>query len=149
MIGLEVEGTRIGSKRDCFRGECYPQQAGLSEHHRHCAGIGSCFKADLKMPPHEIEGQQPLSDYAVEIVDEELCNRYAGRVITGVTIAESPAWIKKRLEQCGIRSINNIVDITNYMLLEFGHPLHAFDADTLGGNKVIVGTPKTVKGATT
>jgi phenylalanyl-tRNA synthetase beta chain len=98
------------------------------------------------MPPHEIEEPQPLSEYAVEIVDEELCNRYAGRMITGVTIAESPARIKKRLEQCGIRSINNIVDITNYMLLEFGHPLHAFDADTLKGRKVIVGTPKTVKG---
>ena len=67
-------------------------------------------------------------------------------MITGVTIADSPPWIKKRLEQCGIRSINNVVDITNYMLLEFGHPLHAFDADTLKGRKIIVGTPKTVRG---
>ncbi len=99
----------------------------------------------MKLPPHEIEGEQPVSDFSVEILNPDLCNRYTGRVITGVKISDSPEWMKSRLEKCGIRSINNVVDVTNYVLLEFGHPLHAFDADLLKGRKIIVSTPGTFK----
>lgn len=98
----------------------------------------------LRFPEHGTEEGAP-TDFSVEILDEGLCRRYAGRVIRGVSPAESPEWMKKRLEHCGIRAINNIVDITNYVLLEFGHPLHAFDLDTLKGKTIKVG--KAGKGA--
>ena len=146
MIGLEVEGAESVQNEVVFEVNVTPNRPDCLSIIGIARELAAAFQTHLKMPQHEIEEQQPQSEYSVEIADADLCNRYAGRLITGVTIAESPAWIKKRLEQCGIRSINNVVDITNYMLLEFGHPLHAFDADTLLGKKVIIGTPGTVRG---
>jgi phenylalanyl-tRNA synthetase beta chain len=93
----------------------------------------------IQLPPTRVE--KPLSkktDFTVEIHDFDLCPRYTARVIEGVKIGPSPKWMQRRLEACGVRSINNIVDISNYVLLEFGHPLHAFDLDTLQGRKIIV-----------
>ncbi len=74
----------------------------------------------------------------VTIKDFDLCPRYTGRIIRGVKVAESPEWIKKHLINIGMRPINNIVDITNFVLMELGHPLHAFDLDLLEGKKIIV-----------
>jgi len=75
---------------------------------------------------------------AVEIVDPDLCSRYCASLITGVKIAESPPWMQQRLLACGMRPINNIVDITNYVMLELGQPLHAFDYERIRGKKIIV-----------
>lgn len=75
---------------------------------------------------------------SVDIIDPELCPRYCASLVTGVKIAESPWWLKQRLIKCGMRPINNIVDITNYVMLEHGQPLHAFDYDELEGSKIIV-----------
>ncbi len=72
------------------------------------------------------------------IEDKKKCQRYTGRIIEGVKVKESPLWIKRRLEAVGLRPINNIVDITNFVLMELGHPLHAFDYDKLSGGEVIV-----------
>jgi len=74
----------------------------------------------------------------VTIENEEACPRYAGVSITGVAVKESPQWLKDRLTSIGMRSINNIVDITNYILHETGQPLHAFDADAITGAEIIV-----------
>ncbi len=74
----------------------------------------------------------------IEIKDFELCPRYMARVIEGVSIGESPPWMRERLIACGLRPINNVVDITNYVLLEMGQPLHAFDLSTIKGRKIIV-----------
>jgi phenylalanyl-tRNA synthetase beta chain len=74
----------------------------------------------------------------VDITDQDLCERYTCRLIKNVQIGPSPQWLVKRLAQCGIRSINNVVDITNYVLLEFGHPLHAFDYDKIKGQQLII-----------
>ena len=63
----------------------------------------------------------------VDIADPELCPRYTARLVTGLTVKPSPLWMQRRLVNCGIRAINNLVDITNYILLEWGQPLHAFD----------------------
>ncbi len=75
---------------------------------------------------------------SVEVKDSDLCPRYMARVVKNVKIEPSPEWMQKRLAHSGIRPINNIVDITNYVLLEYGQPLHAFDIKTIGGNKIIV-----------
>lgn len=81
-----------------------------------------------------------LKGIAVEVQNSEACPRYSGITIKGVVVKESPDWLKDRLSLIGLRPINNIVDITNYVLHETGHPLHAFDANEISGNKVIVKT---------
>ena len=75
---------------------------------------------------------------SVTIEAPDLCPRYAARVIQGVKIAPSPAWLQRRLEAIGVGTINNIVDITNYVLMEYGHPLHAFDYHQLTENRIVV-----------
>jgi len=75
---------------------------------------------------------------SVEIVAPDLCPRYCASLITGIKIAESPQWMQQRLLACGMRPINNIVDITNYVMLEYGQPLHAFDYRQIRGGKIIV-----------
>jgi len=85
-------------------------------------------------------------DINVTIVNGEACPRYAGITVKGVTVKESPEWLQNDLRMIGLRPINNIVDITNYILFAYGHPMHCFDADKIKGNEVIVkcmpeGTP--------
>lgn len=90
--------------------------------------------------PHVDEDRSIQAEKLVKlsIEDDKRCPRYMCRVIEDVKIGPSPAWMQKRLAQCGLRSINNVVDVTNYVLLEMGHPLHAFDLDTLSGHEVVV-----------
>ena len=75
---------------------------------------------------------------SVEILDPDLCHRYCASLIEGITIAPSPIWMQERLMSCGMRPINNIVDITNFVMLEYGQPLHAFDFSTLRDGKINV-----------
>ena len=75
-------------------------------------------------------------------VESDLCSRYIGSIISGVKVGPSPKWMADALEKCGIRPINNVVDITNYVMLETGHPLHAFDLSKLTSKKVIVRNAK-------
>ena len=89
--------------------------------------------------PLNIEG---TTDFQLEVEDSELCPRYIGAVIENVKVAESPDWLKNRLKSIGLSPINNIVDITNFILHGFGQPLHAFDADKIKGKKVKVGVNK-------
>lgn len=106
-------------------------------------GIGreaaATFGKDFKYPEikvDEVEGN--ANDYIkIEIEDEDLCARFAGRVVKNLKIEPSPWWLKKRLLSCGVRPINNIVDITNFVMMEFGQPMHAYDLDKLEGKKVI------------
>lgn len=76
----------------------------------------------------------------VEIVNKEACPRYAGISIKGVTVKESPEWLKDKLNLIGLRPINNIVDITNYIVHAYGQPMHCFDADKIKGHKIVVKT---------
>lgn len=99
-------------------------------------------KLQLKKP--DISSFRPDEDTAgtqIIIEDEEACPRYAGLCIAGVSVQESPDWLKNKLSIIGLKPINNLVDITNYVLHETGQPLHAFDADKITGNKVIIRKP--------
>jgi len=85
------------------------------------------------------ESDKAVESYAsVEIEAPELCPRYCATIIEGITIGPSPRWMQDRLAACGARPINNIVDVTNYVMLEFGQPLHSFDYKQVRGNKIIV-----------
>lgn len=77
---------------------------------------------------------------AIEVADTTACPRYAGVTVKGVTVKESPAWLQDKLRLIGLRPINNVVDVTNYILHAYGQPLHCFDADKIKGGKVIVKT---------
>jgi phenylalanyl-tRNA synthetase beta chain len=77
-------------------------------------------------------------DFEVEITAPDLCPRYAGLAMRGIKIGPSPAWLRRRLELCGMRGLNNVVDATNYVMLELGQPLHAFDFAKIAGGKIIV-----------
>ncbi|MGA1844350.1 MAG: phenylalanine--tRNA ligase subunit beta [bacterium] len=96
---------------------------------------GRAALPDIRFPE---EGEPIEQHIGIEIVDPDLCFRYAARIITGVTIGPSPAWLASRLESVGIRSINNVVDVTNFVLMETGQPLHAFDYDLLRKKRIIV-----------
>jgi phenylalanyl-tRNA synthetase beta chain len=96
--------------------------------------------SELRPPKVELnEAERRASDvFSISIADADLCARYCGRYITGVKIGPSPEWLKERLELLGIRSINNVADITNFVMFELGQPLHAFDADKLDRQQIIV-----------
>lgn len=85
------------------------------------------------------ENDEKTSDYiSVEVEDKDLCPRYVARVVKNIKIGPSPKWMQRRLAACGIRPINNLVDITNYVMEEFAQPMHAYDLNHVAGNKIIV-----------
>lgn len=86
----------------------------------------------------EESGVPAEQGYVVEILDPDLCTRYVARIIEGVSIGPAPLWMQVRLRMAGVRSISNIVDVTNYVMLEVGQPLHAFDAEKVAQGKIIV-----------
>ena len=106
--------------------------------------LSAIFNRNLKYPKIKLkESKDKAKDFAsVEILDIENCPRYSARVVKNITIKESPEWLKSRLTKVGLRPINNIVDVTNYVMYECGQPLHAFDLDMLAGNKIIVKSTK-------
>jgi phenylalanyl-tRNA synthetase beta chain len=111
----------------------------LSHHNKKTAPVRSPFKNNFKVDHQGLQVE-------VAIENETDCPRYAAISLQGVTVAESPKWLQQRLKSIGLRPINNIVDITNFILHETGQPLHAFDADAVAGKKIIVknmpeGTP--------
>lgn len=99
-------------------------------------------KARLPEPRLPAAGPPAREAVKVRIEDPERCARYAARVIEGVKIGPSPLWLARRLESCGVRSISNVVDATNFVLLELGHPLHAFDLDKVAGAEIVVRTAR-------
>ncbi len=102
--------------------------------------VSATFERPVKYPEvvvkHAVE--QAESYASVEVLAEDLCPRYSARIVKDVKITESPMWMQLRLMKAGMRPINNIVDITNYVLLETGQPIHAFDLDTLKGSRIVV-----------
>lgn len=102
--------------------------------------IGAETDNPIKLPSINVrEGTADVRELTSVAIDApELCPRYAARVIRGVRIAPSPKWLKRKLESIGVGTINNVVDITNFALMEYGHPLHAFDYHKLAENRIVV-----------
>lgn len=98
------------------------------------------FRKPFVPPVVKVTGNdEDVNKYiSVEIKDRDLCTRFCARVCKNIRIAPSPEWMQRRLAACGIRPINNLVDITNYVMMEYGQPMHAYDLDNVAGNKIIV-----------
>lgn len=97
----------------------------------------------------QIPNKKEIEGLTVDITAPDLCYRYIARVVKNVKVGPSPDWMKKRLKACGIRSINNIVDITNYVMLEMGQPMHAFDINSISGKHITVRRAKNGEKITT
>ena len=102
--------------------------------------VAATFRKPFVQPEVKAVGTTgDVKDYiSVEVKDADLCPRYCAKVVKNVKIAPSPEWMQRRLSACGIRPINNLVDITNYVMEEFGQPMHAYDLDTIADNKIVV-----------
>jgi phenylalanyl-tRNA synthetase beta chain len=106
--------------------------------------LAATLGVKVRLPAAKLAEQGAPAGEAVKvrIEDAEKCARYAARVVEGVKIGPSPLWLQRRLEACGIRAISNAVDATNYVLLELGHPLHAFDLEKVAGREIVVRTAR-------
>ena len=138
MAGLEVEAVEKLDGDFVFEVNVTPNRPDCLSIIGIAREIATAMNLPLKHPKHDIKEEASDDGFKIEILDADLCHRYAGRVIKGVKIAQSPDWLKNRITKCGIRTINNVVDITNYVLMESGHPLHAFDLNTLKGKSIKV-----------
>jgi phenylalanyl-tRNA synthetase beta chain len=142
---LALSGTNVGGIETGPHGAVI--EAEVSSNRPDCLGhlgiareVGAIYKLPLKsISPKPAESAAKASDAVnVEIQAPELCGRFTARVIRNVRIQPSPKWLKDRLEASGIASISNVVDVSNYAMLELGHPLHTFDYDKVRDRKIIV-----------
>lgn len=117
-----------------------PNRADCLSHYGLAREISCILEKPIKEKvPAPKEGDfATIAKIAVDVQSGEGCPRYCGRFIAGVKVGPSPLWLKKRLENVGLRAINNVVDVTNYVMMEYGQPLHAFDAKELKGGKIVV-----------
>ena len=124
LVEYEVTSNRV----DCFGIEGIAREAAAT------------FRKEFKPPViKETGNNEKAEDYiSVAIKDNELCKRYVARVVKNVKIAPSPLWMQRKLSAVGIRPINNIVDITNYVMTELSQPMHAYDIDTIDERKIVV-----------
>lgn len=140
MLGLGVDGVDdVGGDAvlDLEIASNRPDLLGLIGIARELAAWG---RREVRLPPDALDEVDPpaASVTAVQIADPTACPRYVAHVIDGVTIGPSPPELAHRLEAAGIRPISNVVDATNYVMLEWGQPLHAFDIETLAGRRIVV-----------
>jgi phenylalanyl-tRNA synthetase beta chain len=124
VVEYEITSNRV----DCY------SVIGIA---REAAAVFGC---GFRMPKVEESGNnEDINDYLkVRVEDDKLCRRYTARMVKNIRFAPSPEWMQKRLRNAGIRPINNLVDITNFVMLEYGQPMHAFDYDTLSGHEIVV-----------
>ncbi len=101
--------------------------------------VAAIYEKEIKLPEPDVLMEQELSSeyVSVEIQDEKANPYYGAWIIRDLNIQTSPLWLQNRLISAGIRPINNVVDVTNYVLMEYGQPLHAFDYDRFGSKKVV------------
>jgi phenylalanyl-tRNA synthetase beta chain len=140
LSGTNVGGIENGPHGAVIHAEVTSNRPDCLSHYGIAREVGAIYKLPLKKASTKpVESAAKTSDaIKVEIRSPELCGRFTARVIRGVKIHPSPAWLKNRLEACGVASINNVVDISNYVMLELGHPLHTFDYDKIRDHSIVV-----------
>lgn len=147
MLGLTVDSVETSDGDALFeidvttnRPDCLSHYGVARELALGHGGLQISFPDTASGKPHAPGGKRRTTrrDAVVAIPATDLCRRYSARIIRGVRVGPSPDWLAKRLERIGVRSINNVADATNYVLMEFGHPLHAFDMDRLEEKRIIV-----------
>lgn len=137
MAGLEVEKMTEAGGDTVFELEITPNRPDCLNVVGIAREAAAIFNKNLKIPKiKKISFAKNKTEIAIQ--EKDLCPRYIGTVMRAVKVGPSPAWLKERLEAIGLRSINNVVDITNFCLLELGQPLHAFDYDQLAGGMIVV-----------
>ncbi|MBI5633675.1 MAG: phenylalanine--tRNA ligase subunit beta [Nitrospirae bacterium] len=140
MAGLEVEGMEKIGDDVVMEVNVTPNRPDCLNVYGLAREVAALYRLPLKSPETRVSPDLQPSDIQVSIDAPDLCARYTGRSVVSVTVRNSPDWLKRRLEKCGIRTINNVVDVTSYVMLELGHPLHAFDTAKLAGRKIRVAT---------
>ncbi len=146
LLELDSElktGTPLGeiySGDTVFEVEVTPNRPDWLSHWGIARDVACLLNAKSMKPEAQLASPVKIeeADRLVTVEDKELCPRYTARIIRNAKIAESPEWLQERLLSIGLRPINNVVDITNFVLHELGHPLHAFDLDLLAENRIIV-----------
>lgn len=123
-----------------FELEITPNRPDCLSHIGIARELSAYYDSKMKYPLSNLREntERTATNIKIEIEDKELCKRYSARIIKNIKVEESPAWLKKRLQSIGLRSINNIVDITNFVMMEYNHPMHAFDYNKIEGKKIIV-----------
>ncbi|PQO44577.1 phenylalanine--tRNA ligase subunit beta [Blastopirellula marina] len=140
LAGLNFDGASTVANDRCLDLEVTSNRPDWLGHIGIAREVGVLFDLDLKIPQANISDKSHggACPKIVQIEDEEFCPRYIARSVYGVTIGPSPAWLANHLETIGITVINNVVDVTNYVLMEIGQPLHAFDLDKIAGDTITV-----------
>jgi phenylalanyl-tRNA synthetase beta chain len=140
LSGTNIAGVETGPHGAVIDAEVSSNRPDCLGHYGIAREVGAIYKLPLKhIAPKPAESSAKASDAVkVEIQSSELCGRFTARVIRNVKIQPSPKWLKDRLEASGVASISNVVDISNYVMLELGHPLHTFDYDKVHDHKIVV-----------
>ena len=140
LSGTNIAGVENGPHGAVIDAEVSSNRPDCLGHYGVAREAGAIYKLPLRhVAPKPAESSAKASDAVkVEIQSSELCGRFTARVIRNVKIQPSPKWLKDRLEASGVASISNVVDISNYVMLELGHPLHTFDYDKVRDHKIIV-----------
>ncbi|GAB4230467.1 MAG: phenylalanine--tRNA ligase subunit beta [Acidobacteriota bacterium] len=141
-LGLAVDGVEETEGDSILELDVTTNRPDCLNHLGVARELAAYFRLQLRLPRFDpVPAEADLAErlpFDITIEDPELCPRYAGRVITGVEVGESPDWLKRRLEAIGQRPLNNVVDVTNYVLFAVGHPLHAFDYEKLAEHRIVV-----------
>src|SRR5437016_10599364 len=140
LSGTNIAGVENGPHGAVLDAEIGSNRPDCLGHYGIAREVGAIYKLPLKpVSPKPKESTAKASDAVkVEIRAPELCGRFTARVIRGVKIQPSPKWLKDRLVASGVASISNVVDVSNYVMLELGHALHAFDYDKVRDHKIVV-----------
>ena len=131
----------LGINDTVFELEITPNRPDCLSHIGIARELGAYYNKEVKYPSFAINSEsseKTADNISVEIEDSNLAKRYVARIIKNVTVKESPKWLKERVESIGIRSINNIVDTSNFIMMELNQPNHTFDLDKIEGGKIIV-----------